>query len=647
MSERLPHGSWPSPISARMVAEAPVALAALQVDGSDVYWLEGRPTEGGRMVLVRRTASGDVADVTPPSFNVRTLAHEYGGGAFLVRGGTVFFSNFADQRLYRQDGDAPPRAITAEPPEPRAHRYADPDLTPDGSTLLCVRERHEGDDVINEIVSIPADGEGEPRILVAGNDFYSFPRVSPDGTKLAWTTWNHPSMPWDGTELWMADLTPGGIANATLVAGGPEESIFQPAWSPEGALHFVSDRTGWWNLYRPGRDGSVEALLPMEAEFGGPQWTFGARSFAFVEDGRIVSAFVEDGLHRLAVVDAPGRMRVVDLPFNAFPGPFVSPDGDRVWLLAAGPTDPWSVISVDVDAGGYEVAKRAMEVDLDPRLISVARPIDFPTANGERAHALFYPPTNPDHEGPQGERPPLIVMSHGGPTARTSSALNLEIQFFTSRGLAVVDVNYRGSTGYGRPYRDALKGRWGLADVEDCAAAAEHLVETGEADRDRLAIRGGSAGGFTTLASLVFRDVFHAGASYFGVSDLGALARETHKFESRYLDTMVGPYPEAEGRYRERSPIEHVDRISTAVILFQGLEDAVVPPSQSELIADALKRKGLPYAYLAFEGEQHGFRRAETIVRSLEAELSFYGQVMGFEPVIDGDPVPIENLPST
>ncbi|HJP65309.1 MAG TPA: S9 family peptidase [Actinomycetota bacterium] len=641
--ERVPYGSWPSPISARMVAETAVSLAGLQIDGSDVYWLEGRPTEGGRLVLVRRSASGEAEDVTPAEFSVRTLAHEYGGGAFLVADGTVFLSNFADQRLYRQDRDRSPVPITAEPPQPRSHRYADAVLTPDGSTLICVRERHEDDGVINELVAVAADGSAEPRILVGGNDFYSFPRVSPDGTKLAWTTWNHPNMPWDGTELWVADLTADGPANATLVAGGPEESIFQPAWSPGGVLHFVSDRTGWWNLYRT--DGSgVTPLLPIEAEFGGPQWFFGSRYYAFLADGRIVSVFVEEGLQHLAVIEAPGRMRVVDLRFTTLAGPDVAPTG-AVWLVASGSTEPWSVIAVDLDSGAVDVVKRASEVDVDPGLLSVAQPIDFPTAGGQRAHALFYPPANPDHGGPEDERPPLVVMSHGGPTGRTVSALNLEIQYFTSRGIAVVDVNYRGSTGYGRAYRDALKGQWGIVDVEDCAAAAAHLVETGEADPNRLAIRGGSAGGFTTLATLVFRDDFHAGASYYGVSDLGGLARETHKFESRYMDSMVGPYPEAEELYRERSPLEHVDRISTGVILFQGLEDEVVPPSQSELVADALKRNGLPYAYLAFEGEQHGFRRAETIERALEAELSFYGQVLGFEPHIDGPPVVIENLP--
>jgi dipeptidyl aminopeptidase/acylaminoacyl peptidase len=641
-----PFGSWPSPISAQTVAQFAVPLAGLQTSREDVYWLEGRPLEGGRMVLVRRSRDGRTADVTPRGYNVRTMAHEYGGGSFLIHDGTVFFSNFEDQRLYRQDGVEAPRPITPEPPSPRAHRYADACITSDGSTLVCVRERHEDGRVDNEIVAIPVDGSGEGTILTGGNDFYSYPRLSADGRRLVWTTWDHPNMPWDGTELWVADFdAAAGLSNPTLIAGGPEESIYQPAWSAEGVLYFVSDRTGWWNLYRAGSEGP-EPLLPMDAEFGVAQWIFGTRSYGFLSDGRIVCVFGEDGLQHLGVVDHPGGMRVLDGPFTTFPGPFLSPAGGGVWFLGSGPRDPQSVVALDVETGRMDVVKRGLALEIDPAFVSVARPIEFPTDGGERAHALFYPPANPGHAGPPGERPPLLVMSHGGPTGRTASALNLEILFFTSRGIAVVDVNYRGSTGYGRAYREALKGRWGLADVEDCAAAAMYLVQSGEADGVRLAIRGGSAGGFTTLAVLTFRDDFAAGASYFGVSDLAALARDTHKFESRYLDGLVGPYPAAADVYVERSPIHHVDRLSSAVILFQGLEDAVVPPSQAKLIVEALERNGLPYAYIAFEGEQHGFRRAETVERALQAELSFYGQILGFQPADAMAPVHIENLPT-
>jgi dipeptidyl aminopeptidase/acylaminoacyl peptidase len=638
-----PFGSWPSPFDARTVARTGVALAGLQASGDDVYWLEGRPLEGGRMVLVRKGPDSGATDVTPRGFNVRTRVHEYGGGSFVVHDGVVFFSNMDDQRLYRQDGGGEPRPITPESPEPAAHRFADGRLTPDGSTMVCVREHHQDHEVVNELVAVAADGSGEPRVLTGGNDFYSTPRISPDGRRLAWLTWNHPNMPWDGTELWVADLGPKGVSGATLVAGGPDESVYQPEWSPDGVLHFVSDRTGWWNLYRAG-DAAAEALLPMDAEFGVPQWILGTRCYAFLDDRRIACTFLADGLQRLAFVEAPGRMGIADIPSTSFSGPFLSPAGERLWFIGASDSAAPAVVALDLATGRTEAVKESLELDLDPAFVSVARPIEFPTEDGARAHALFYPPTNPDHSGPEGERPPLVVASHGGPTSRTSSMLNLEIQFFTSRGIGFVDVNYRGSTGYGRDYRDALKGRWGVADVEDCVAAARYLVETGEADRERLAIRGGSAGGYTTLVALTSRRDFAAGASYFGVSDLAALARDTHKFESRYLDGMVGLYPEAEELYRDRSPIHHVDRLATPVILFQGLEDEVVPPAQAEVVVEALRDKGLPYAYLTFEGEQHGFRRAETIARCLEAELSFYGQILGFEPSGLSEPVAIENL---
>jgi dipeptidyl aminopeptidase/acylaminoacyl peptidase len=643
MSERAvtPFGSWTSPISADWVAQRGIAIAALALSGDNVYWLEGRPTEGGRLVLVRRPPSGEAHDVTPPGFNVRTRVHEYGGGAFLVHGDTVFFSNYEDQRLYRQDPGAAPRAITPQPPQAGSLRYAD--LRPVSDRLVGVRERHESGEVANELVILPADGSEPPRVLVAGNDFYSSPRPSPDGSLLAWLTWNHPNMPWDGTELWVADLSEGGdVGNPRLVAGGQEVSIYQPEWSPGGVLHFVSDRTGWWNLYR-GDDDETEPLMPMEAEFGAAQWILDTRAYAFATDGRIACRFFDEGLGRLGVIESPGHLRVLEVPYTAFPGPYLWADGNDLWLIGASPTEAPAVVHVDLSTSRSSVIKRSIDMEIVPGSISVARAIDFSTNDGARSHAFFYPPANQDHKGPPDERPPLMVMSHGGPTSVRPPALELEIQYFTNRGIGVVDVNYRGSTGYGRPYRDALRGRWGLVDVEDCVAAARHLVEIGEADGDRLAIRGGSAGGFTTLALLTTRDDFATGASYYGVGDLGALARDTHKFESRYLDGLVGPWPEAEAVYRERSPLHHADDIDVPLLVLQGLEDEVVPPNQSELIVDALRRNGVPVAYLAFEGEQHGFRKAETIIRATEAELSFYGQVFGFEPGGDIEPVVIEN----
>jgi dipeptidyl aminopeptidase/acylaminoacyl peptidase len=645
MSERAvtPFGSWISPISADGVAQRDIALAALALSGDDVYWLEGRPTEGGRLVLVRRPPTGEAHDVTPPGFNVRTRVHEYGGGAFLVHGHTVFFTNYEDQRLYRQDPGAAPHPITPQSPQPGSLRYAD--LRAVSDRLVGVRERHESGQVVNELVALPADGSEPPRALVTGNDFYSNPRPSPDGRRLAWLTWNHPNMPWDGTELWMADLSQESVANPRMVAGGPEESIYQPEWSPDGVLHFASDRTGWWNLYRG--DDEAEPLMPMEAEFGAPQWILDTRAYAFLPDGGIACRFLDEGVGRLGVVESPRHLRVLEVPYTAFPGPYLWADGDDLWLIGAGPTEAPVVVHVDLSTDRSTVIKRSVDADIAPGSVSVAQAIDFPTDDGARAHAFFYPPANQDHSGPPEERPPLMVMSHGGPTSVRPPALDLEIQYFTSRGIGVVDVNYRGSTGYGRPYRDALKGRWGVADVEDCIAAARHLVDAGEVDGDRLAIRGGSAGGFTTLAALTTRDDFAAGASYYGVGDLGALTRDTHKFESRYLDGLVGPYPDAEDLYLERSPVEHVDRLSTPVILFQGVEDVVVPPAQAEQFVGACRRKALPHAYLLFEGEQHGFRRAETIARCLEAELSFYGQIMGFEPAGEIPRVEIEFLSET
>jgi dipeptidyl aminopeptidase/acylaminoacyl peptidase len=640
-----PYGSWRSPIAPSMVARAGIGLMAPQPSGDDVLWLEGRPTEGGRFVLVRRTPDGSESDITPTGYNLRTRVHEYGGIPFVIRDGQVYFSNFQDQRLYRQPlNEGEPEPITPEPPEPAAHRYADLEFTPDGSVLLAVRERHESDGtVVNELVALSPDGSKQPRLLVQGNDFYSSPRVSPDGGRLAWTTWNHPNMPWDGTELWVADLAPDGeIANASLVAGGESESIYQPAWSPDGRLHFVSDRTGWWNLYR---EGEAEPLIRMEAEFGVAQWMLGTSTNAFLDRDRIACMYAAEGFGYLAVLDVTaGTLHDFDLPFTAFGVPTLRAEGRRLFFMAASPTQAPAAIELNADTGEVQVLKRSMEVDLGPAYISIPRAIDFPTEDGTVAHAIFYPPTNPDHHGPPDQLPPLVVESHGGPTGRTVPVLALGIQFWTSRGFAVVDVNYRGSTGYGRPYRDALKGAWGVADVEDCIKAARYLADSAEADPQRLCIRGGSAGGYTTLCALTFRDEFHAGASYFGIGDLETMVRDTHKFESRYLDSLIGPYPDAKELYRERSPIHHLDRFSTPVIILQGLEDEVVPPNQAEEMVKALRDRGIPFAYLAFEGEQHGFRKAENIERSHEAELYFYSKVLGFELPDPVEPVEIENL---
>lgn len=640
-----PYGSWASPISAAALAEAGIRLGAVRWSGGALYWIEARPTEGGRNVLARRDSSGRVEDVTPAGFNVRTRVHEYGGGSFAVHGDTVLFSNFADQRLYRQDGvGAEPRPITPEPPSPASIRYADGRFTPDGLHLVCVRERHEGGDAVNELVTLAADGSSEPQVLASGRDFYSFPRVSPDGRRLAWTEWDHPNMPWDGTELWVAALTPqaGLTGERRRVAGGPSESIFQPSWAPDGVLHFVSDLTGWWNLYRE-KGTAVKALHPMEGEFGEPQWMFGLSRYGFLDDGRIACLYVREGVDHLGLLDpAISDLQPLEVPFTTLA--YLEASGGRLAFVAGGPREARAVVILDPASAQTEVVRRSHDLEVDAAYLSVPRPVTFPTGDGLMAHALFYPPANPDFTAPAEESPPLLVLSHGGPTSRATSELDMEMQFWTSRGFALVDVNYGGSSGYGRDYRERLYGTWGVVDVQDCINAARSLVERGRADGRRLAIRGGSAGGYTTLCALVFHDVFAAGASYYGVADAEALARDTHKFESRYLDRLIGPYPEAAERYRERSPIHFVDRLSCPVILFQGLEDEVVPRSQAEAMVEALRRKGIPYAYLAFEGEQHGFRRAETIRRCAEAELSFYGRIFGFTPAGDIEAVLVENL---
>jgi dipeptidyl aminopeptidase/acylaminoacyl peptidase len=620
-----PYGSWDSPIGAGEVARGGIRLSEPRLaDDGSAWWLEGRPLEGGRYVLVRE---GD--DVTPPPFNVRTRVHEYGGGAWLLSGGTVFFSNFDDQRLYRLDPGGEPRPITPEGPL----RYADGRATPDGATIVCVRETHGDGEPVNEVVAVPADGAGDQRVLASGRDFYSFPTVSPDGATLCWTCWDHPNMPWDGTELWVAPLDRPG--EARLVAGGADESIWQPSFGPDGTLHWISDSTGFWNLYRDG-----EQLTDERADLGYPQWLFGGSTYAFLDDGTIAVIRTDNGEERLCLL-RDGSLEELDLPYTCYAFPSLHSRGERLIFAATGPADPRAIASWDASAG-LEILRAAGEVTLDDGWISIPRHVEFPTNGGRTAHAFYYPPANPDCEGPEGERPPLIVQSHGGPTGHTSPELELEILFWTSRGIGIVDVNYGGSSGHGREYRRRLDGTWGIVDVEDCVAAAQHLANEGEVDGSRLAIHGGSAGGYTTLCALVFRDDFAAGASHYGVADAETLARDTHKFESRYLDRLIGPYPEAAQTYRERSPIHFADRLRSPVILFQGLEDEVVPPSQAEEMVAALRANGVPHAYLAFEGEQHGFRRSETIIRCLEAELSFYAQIFGFEPAGDIEPVAIE-----
>jgi dipeptidyl aminopeptidase/acylaminoacyl peptidase len=635
-----PYGSWKSPITSDLIVAKTIGLGQIALDGEDAYWIEMRPSEGGRNVVVRRTPDGQTTDVTPPPFNARTRVHEYGGGAFLVADGVVYFSNFADQRLYHQVPGEEPRPLTPE----AALRHADGVLDRERNRILCVQEDHTDTDreAVNTITSVDLES-GESRALVSGHDFYAAPRLSPDGSHLAWLAWDHPNMPWDGTELWVGEIAADGlIGREERVAGGVEESIFQPEWSPDGTLYFVSDRSGWWNLYRL-HGGRVEPLAEMEAEFGLPQWVFGMSTYAFESAERIVCAYTKDGVWHLTSLDTETRaLEPVETPYTFIDGIRAAPG--RAVFHAGSPTEAAAIVQLDLVTGKTEVLRRSTKLDIDPGYLSTPRAIEFPTENGLTAHAIFYPPRNRDYAAPPGEHPPLLVMSHGGPTSATSSELKLSIQYWTSRGIAVLDVNYGGSTGYGRAYRQRLNGQWGVVDVDDCANGARYLAGRGEVDGDRLIIRGGSAGGYTTLCALTFRDVFKAGASYYGIGDLEALAQETHKFESRYLDRLVGPYPERRELYVERSPIHLTDNLSCPVIFFQGLEDQVVPPNQAERMVEALREKGIPVAYIPFEGEQHGFRRAENIKRSLDAELYFYSRIFGFELADPIEPVEIENL---
>ncbi len=647
-TQTAPYGSWKSPITADLIVAGTIGLGQIALDGENVYWTEGRPAEGGRNVIVRRTADGKIADMTPSPFNVRTRVHEYGGGTFTVSNGTVYFSNFGDQRLYRQTPGSEPQPLTLE----ANRRYADAVIDPQRRRIICVCEDHSngGHEPANCLVSINVENGEDALVLASGSDFYSSPRLSPDNSQLAWLSWNHPNMPWDGTQLWVASIKEdGSLSEAQLVAGGVEESVFQPEWSPDGVLYFVSDRTDWWNFYRwqpsLGKGGvwMVESLCEMEAEFGLPQWVFGMSTYAFESANRIICTYTQEGIWYLASLDTQTKqLEVIETPYTEISSLHAA--NGRAAFIAGSATEPTAIVQMDLATRQIEVLRRSSELEIDTGYLSMPQAITFPTENGLTAYAIFYPPQNKDYTAPPEEKPPLIVKSHGGPTASTSSAFNLRIQYWTSRGFAFVDVNYGGSTGYGREYRQRLKDNWGIVDVDDCVNAAKYLAEQGLVDGERLAIAGGSAGGYTTLAALTFRDVFKAGASYYGVSDLEILAKETHKFESRYLDGLIGPYPERKDLYEKRSPIHFTDQLSCPVIFFQGLEDKVVPPNQAEIMVEAIKAKGLPVAYVAYEGEQHGFRRAENIKRTLDGEFYFYSRVFGFEPADVIEPVTIANL---
>ena len=648
-----PYGAWASPISAQSVARQAPTVQEIAVDPappdpadgespSAVYWLETRPQDGGRGVIVRYAPGGVSPDRTPAPYSVRSRVHEYGGGTFAVHGGVIYFVNETDQRIYAQVPAHPPRPLT--PPDGR--RYADLIVDSHRGRLIAVCEDHRVDPQPQaSLVAVDLGGDGEPQTLVAGDDFYAAPRLSPDGAQLAWLSWNHPDMPWDRTDLWRGALdAAGAVADRSHVAGGPDEAVVHPAWSPDGVLFFVSDATGWWNLSRETAQGP-RPVRRSPNDFGHPHWVFGRPSYAFLSPRRLLCTFTDAGRWRLAALDVEsGRLRPFHNPFGEIHHLHATARG--VVFLAGAPDRATTVVALDGD-GDFTDLRPPTRDDpaLDSSQISRPEPITFPTTDDATAHAFYYPPHNPAFRAPPHERPPLIVRSHGGPTSATTDSLRLEVQFWTSRGFALVDVNYRGSSGYGRQYRTALNGHWGLLDVEDCIAAARFLIARHAADPGRLTIAGRSAGGFTTLAALTFHNVFAAGASYYGVSDLEALALDTHKFESRYLDRLIAPYTDRPGLYQQRSPLYHVQAITTPIIFFQGADDHVVPPDQTRGIVRALRDRGIPVASLEFPGERHGFQRDETQIAALNAELAFYGQILGFVPAGDIPPVLIDPPP--
>jgi dipeptidyl aminopeptidase/acylaminoacyl peptidase/uncharacterized protein (DUF2132 family) len=639
-------GTWKSPITADLLANQTLRLGQLFVMEDEVFWTESRPQEQGRSVLVWCDIAGRTADLTPAPLNVRSRVHEYGGGAYTLSPKAGFFINDADQQIWRIRGNEAPMQLTHE----TGKRFADLLIDPHQKRLICVCEDHtaQSAEAKTTLVSVKLSN-GQVQELASGHDFYSSPTLSPSGKQLAWLSWNHPNMPWDGTQLWLCDVRSNGLLGApTQVAGGDTESIFQPSWSPKGILHFVSDRNGWWNLHRL-QGSEAQAVNPMEAEFGVAQWALGMSTYGFDKRGHIVCCYNQAGHSHLAILNthpAAGAeaFKPIDTPFCAISELRVG--HDFAVFIGSSETEPDAVIRLNLRTQQMQTLCSSSLATVPAACTSTAQAFSYPTEGGLEAHAFFYAPTNGAYFGLENERPPLIVISHGGPTGCTHAGFKWAIQYWTSRGFAVADVNYGGSTGYGRAYRARLAGQWGVVDVDDVINAARFLIERGDVDAERIVVRGSSAGGYTTLSALTFRSFFKAGASLYGIGDLEALARDTHKFESRYLDRLIGPLPASLALYRERSPVHHTERLACPMILFQGAEDKAVPPAQAKAMFDAVNSKGLPVAYLLFQGEQHGFRRPTTIRRVLEAELYFYGQVFGFKPADKLEAVDIKNLHS-
>ncbi|MFJ9819233.1 prolyl oligopeptidase family serine peptidase [Streptomyces sp. NPDC101151] len=630
------YGSWPSPVDAALAAAHDGQPEWVGFVGDEVWWTEPRPAEGGRRALVRRSADGTEEPVLPAPWNVRSRVVEYGGrpwtGVMRDGGPLVVFTHFADQRLYRYEPGGEPRPLTPVSPVGGGLRWAEPQVDLARGEVWCVLEEFTGDglgDVRRVLAAVPLDGSAaEDRAAVREltddrHRFVTGPRLDPDGRRAAWLTWDHPRMPWEGTELLVGEIGDDGVLHAVhTVAGGPEESVAQVEWSTDGRLLYASDRTGWWNLYRDGTP-----LCPREEEFAGPLWKVGLRWFAPLDNG-LIAVLHGRGSAVLGILD-PESGEVVDAagPWTEF-APSLAAHGERVVSVGAGPRTAYEVVELDTRSGRARAIGARHRDPVDPAYYPEPQIRTFTGPAGREVHAYVYPPHSPGRTALDGELPPYVIWAHGGPTGRVPLVLDLEIAYFTSRGIGVAEVNYGGSTGYGRAYRERLREQWGVVDVEDCAAVALALAEEGTADRNRLAIRGGSAGGWTTAASLTTTDVYACGTIIYPVLDLGTWGPgETHDFESHYLHSLVGPPAEAPARYAERSPTMHADRLTAPFLLLQGLDDVICPPAQCERFLARVDGRGVPHAYLTFAGEGHGFRRAETMVRALEAELSLYAQV--------------------
>jgi dipeptidyl aminopeptidase/acylaminoacyl peptidase len=634
------YGAWQSPITSDLIVSDAIGISGVRSHQDVLYWLESRPQEAGRSTVVARQADGRETDLIPAPFNVRSRVHEYGGDAWLIHDGSVYFVNFADQQVYRQDtAQSTPQQLTAAP----ALRFANGVVDAERRRIVYVVEDHSADGEARNYLASVSLSNGEITILAQGHDFYSSPELDPSGARLAWLTWDHPDMPWDETTLWQADIRENGaLGEPKIVAGGPGKShaVQQPRYAPDGTLYYISDEQGWWNIYTGQR-----CICPQQAEFGLPHWGFGLSTYQFLDSETVACLYSEKNQSRLAILNtASGDLQTIEQPYSDIGG--IHASGRVLTYVAASPTRFATAIIHDLDSGEQRSIKQTVSPDLDSEEFSIPQTMVFPTADGEDAHAFFYAPRNKNFQAPDNELPPLIVLMHGGPTGATHNALSLKTQFWTNRGFAILDINYRGSSGYGRRYRDKLRLQWGIADVADTVAGTDYLVQQQLVDPQKLAIKGGSAGGYTVLAALTFEDTFKAGASHYGIGDLETLARDTHKFESRYLDSMIGRYPQDIDVYKARSPVNHASQLSAAVIFFQGLEDQVVPPNQAEDMVQILKDKGMPVAYVPFEGEQHGFRRAENITRALELELYFYGRVFDFVPADSIEPIAIHNLDS-